>query len=111
METKKKKNHVFIIIIFLLFITFISLYFTQVNGYYDYTQYTKKTITENAMKQFEEDIATGKEIHIENYLKDSYKDYSNNLSNFGLKTSETLEDIMTHGIKRAFKIFAALFVE
>ncbi len=110
-ETKKKKNHLFIIIMTLLFITFISLYFSQINGYYEYTQYNKKTITEESMKQFESDIEAGKDINIENYLKDSYKDYSNNMSNLGNKTSSTIEGFMTTGIKRIFKVFAALFME
>lgn len=110
-ETKKKKNYLFIIIVSLLFITFISLYFSQINGYYEYTQYNRKTITEDSMKQFETDIAEGKDIHIENYLKDSYKDYSNGMSSFGLKTSAIIENFMTKGIKRAFKILSALFVE
>lgn len=110
-ENKKKKNYIFTIIITLLFITFISLYFSQINGYYEYTQYNKKTITEDAMKQFEKDVAEGKDIQIEDYLKDVYKDYSNGMSSLGLKTSATIENFMTKGIKRIFKIFSALFVE
>lgn len=111
MEPKKKKRHILFIVILFLFITFMSLYFSQINGYYDYTQYNKKTITEESMEQFETDVAEGKEIRIENYLNDTYKDYSNNLSNFGLKTGKVLENFMTSGIKRAFKIFSALFIE
>lgn len=111
MEPKKKNKNVFLIIMILLFITFISLYISQIGGYYEFTQYNKKTITEEAMKQFEKDIEDGKEIKMENYISSSYKDYSNNVSNLGMKTSSSIENFMTKGIKNIFKVIKTLFVD
>lgn len=111
METKKKKNCFFVIIIILLFVAFISLYFSQINGYYEFQEYNKKTLTEEAMKQFEEDIKEGKDINVEEYLKTNYIDYSNNVSNVGLKTGNFLEKIMGVGLKQTFKVITKLFIE
>ncbi len=111
MENKKKKNYLFIIIVSLFFIAFISLYFSQVNGYYEFKEYNKKTLTQEAMKQFENDIKEGKDINVDDYLKTNYVDYSNNISNVGYKTGEFIEGIMTTGLKRTFKLISKLFIE
>ena len=104
----KKKNHFKTLLIF-LFIVFIVLYFAKQNGYYDYTEYNKMKVTENAIKRFEEDVLEGKEIDPENYLETRYKDYSNNMSKLGLKTGQLIENIMTKGISGTVKIIEALF--
>jgi ABC-type dipeptide/oligopeptide/nickel transport system permease component len=111
LEPKPKKNHTFIIIVIFLFIAFISLYISQVSGYYEFKAYNKKTLTEEAMKKFEEDLKTGKEINVEDYLKTNYVDYSNNVSDVGRKTGEFIESIMTDGLKNTFKVISKLFIE
>lgn len=107
MEIKKKKN-LGVIILILLFIMFMSLYFTQVTDLYEYGQYNKMIMTKEAMERFEEDIASGKDIEIGEYLS-VYEDYTNGVSDLGNKTSLFIEKIMGSGIKKAFKIISVLF--
>ncbi len=111
MEPKKKKKNIVLIVLIILFLIYICFYLTQINGYYEFTQYNKKTITEEAIKQFEKDLQEGKEISMENYVSSSYKDYSNNISNLGKNTSTAIEKFMTKGISNIFKVFKALFVD
>lgn len=59
-------------------------------GFYEYNRNRKTILTENAIKRFEEDIASGKEIKAENYLI-AEKNYNNTLSKLGMKISKYIE--------------------
>lgn len=111
METKKKKKNYTLITIILFFIFFIALYSSQVSGYYEYGQYKKTAITNEAIKKYEEDLKQGKEVNPENYISSKYKDYSNGLSKIGLKTSSYIEKIFTKGIKNTFKYLSKLVLD
>lgn len=109
MEEKKKKINYFKIIMILLFVVFIGLYIFQKNGYYEYMQYNKMMITKESMEKFESDVAEGKDVTISNYIDNTYKDYSNNVSNLGLKTSSFIESLMTDGLGKTFEVLKTLF--
>lgn len=106
-DTKKNKNF-FPIIMGIFFLIFICLYFTGVSGAYQYSQYNKMIITEEAMTKFEKDIEEGKNINVENYLE-TVKDYSNVASKLGNKTSSFFESVMSEGIMKTFKLIGKLF--
>lgn len=78
------------IIFGILVILFLGLYISQMTGYYQYTESKKTTLTEDAIKRFEEDIRNGKEINAENYLEQE-TDYNNKLSTLGMKISRLIE--------------------
>lgn len=107
MENKKHPNYFKIIIIF-FFVMFIALYFTSVTDLYQYNEYNKMTITKEAMKRFENDVESGKDITISDYL-DTVKDYSNGVSNLGYKTSDFISEFMNEGIRKTFKVLASFF--
>lgn len=107
MEIKKKHNIGFILFIS-LFLVFISTYFLAATDIYKYKEYNKMSITKESMKKFEKDIEEGKDISINDYLEIK-KDYSNGMSNLGYKASNIVENFMSKGIKRTFKILASLF--
>jgi len=109
MTTKKKRNYAFYIL-YLLFLCFIVLYISKESGYYDYKAHVKKELTQEAIKQFERDVAEGKDVSIDDYAVITYTEYSNPISDIGYKTSDTLEKIMSKGIKGTFKIVSALFM-
>ena len=105
MENKQKKfNKIFKYITILSFVTFLTLYTSQKTGYYEYTNYQKKNITEKELKKFEEDIKNGKDISLNNYKENTKIDYSNNMSNIGTKVSNTLNNNVKKGIERFFGI-------
>lgn len=73
-----------------LIVLFLSLYIAQMSGYYEYTESKKTTLTEDAIKRFEEDVSAGKKISAKNYLSEE-KNYNNNLSHIGMKISNYIE--------------------
>ncbi len=85
MISYKKIFHGFI---WILFFSFLVLYFAQAGGYYEDLNNKKTTLTEEKIKEFEEDVKSGKEIKVENYVVNMKKDYGNKVSSFGLFTSK-----------------------
>lgn len=105
MEEKKSNlgSNVFKIIVIILFITFITLYFSQATGYYEYSQYQKVVFTNEQIKKFEEDVNSGKKVDIENYLDNKTKDYSNNVSSLGYNISSGISKAVKGGLNSVFK--------
>lgn len=83
----------------------------MMNGYYDHLQYNKKVLTEEAMKKFESDVSSGKDVTVEDYLVDTYKDYSNGISKLGLKISTDSSKIVSYAVKKTFGVLNKLFTE
>ena len=105
---KKKKNPVLIIII-ILFGIYIALFTAFKGGYYEYKNYNKMVLTEEAMKKFENDVKEGKDLSVGEYLETEYKDYSNNMSKLGMKTGEYTEKLVTEGLGNFIKVISKLF--
>lgn len=96
----KDKIFKFILLSFLIF--FLVLLFAEKFGYYETKEERVKTLTDEQIKIFEEDIKNGIEIDITDYVLDSEKDYTNNLSENIYKVSLRLE-------KTADKLIKAIF--
>lgn len=76
--------------IWILFLSFLVLYFAQAGGYYEDLNSKKASLTKENIEKFEEDVKNGKEIKVENYVVNMKKDYDNKVSSFGLFTSKTI---------------------
>ena len=100
---KIEKEKVFRNIIIILFVIFIALYISQSSGYYEYEQYKKVALTNEQIKQFEEDIKKGKNIDLKDYAGETKKEYGNKISNAGLKLSQKIEDYVHKFISGAFE--------
>lgn len=83
---------------------FLALYFSQATGYYDFSEHKKVILTNEQIKKFEEDVANGKNLNIEDYLSNTDKNYQNKTSKIGLKISESIGDYAKKGIETAFKV-------
>lgn len=59
------------------------------------------------MKKFETDVSNGKDVSIYDYIEEE-KDYSNNVSNLGVKLGEVTEDFLTKGLGGIFKVVSKL---
>lgn len=103
----KKLNKIFWYIFLVLFMAFFTLYTAGKAGYYEYTQNQKKTFTEEQIKKFEEDVALGKEVDIEDYLvvKENFQGENKRL---GLKISEFIGTYTKLGVDKIFKILTKL---
>ena len=100
LKLKKGKN----ICLFLGSITiilFLALYFGSISGYYKTTTTNKATLTDEALKKFEEDVKDGKPIIAKNYLEEE-KDYNNKASVIGMKVSKIIEKIFNKGMNAIF---------
>jgi hypothetical protein len=105
----EKANHdklfirLFKITFIVLAIAFVALYFSQITGYYEYELHKQVVFTEEQIKQFEADVAAGKNIDIEDYLKDYDKNYQNKISGTGLYLSEKISSGVRSGIRYIFE--------
>ena len=86
MISYKKIFHIFV---FFLFISFLVLYFSSANGYYE--DLNNKN-----------DIKNGKKINVEDYVVNVKKDYSNIVSDFGLFTSNAFAKYFKKGMNKLF---------
>lgn len=87
---------------FLLFVAFLTLYMSGENGYYEYEQNKHTTFTSEQIKKFEQDVADGKKVDINDYLETQNKDYSNKVSSLGYKVSDNIGKYVKLGIEGTF---------
>ena len=59
-------------------------------------------LTEEQIKEYEEDIAAGKDVTIKDYLNKDKVNYENNISKLGLDLSYLIENIFNKGMNSFF---------
>ena len=103
----KKKNAKFIKylngIILLLFFIFLTIYVFEKTGYYEYELHKQTVLTNEAIKQFEEDIRSGKNVKVEDYLTNRQMNYSNSIANLGYNISNYFGNTTRNIIKGTFE--------
>ena len=108
---KDKKNKIYKFIFMVFFISFIVVYFSELTGYYEYQNHKKSTLTEEKIKQFEKDVAEGKEVDINNYVVVEEKNYNNGLSKLTSKLSDGISNLVESGVENTFKFLSNLVEE
>ncbi|MBQ8234138.1 MAG: hypothetical protein IJZ36_00970 [Bacilli bacterium] len=93
-----KKINIFSILITLIVI-YLILYFANITGYYEYTNYNKTTLTNEQIKKFEEDIKMGNNIDINDYVVKKI-DYQNKISKFNKEVSKTVNKVFKNFIQK-----------
>ena len=106
---KKDKPNWFFRILVILFLIYISLNIAMSAGYYEAKLNEKTTLTEESIKQFENDIKEGKEVDINDYVVEKNRDFSNNTTKTGVFLSSLVEDFMSEGILKMTDILKKLF--
>lgn len=96
------KNKIFMFLGLTFFVFFVILLLAESQGYYKNRNEKAKTLTEEQIKQFENDISEGKDIDIKKYVLYEDKDYSNNVTNNIYKVSLKLEGVVDDVIKMVF---------
>lgn len=86
----------------ILILSFLALYFMTSGGYYEYKLNNKNILTEEAIKQFENDVKEGKPIIASNYIKEQ-KNYSNKANILANKLSDLISNIYDKVMKYLFK--------
>lgn len=98
-----KTNLARLIVLILVFLFFV-LYFMQASGYNEYTRNRENMLTEEQIKEYEEDIEAGKDVTIKDYLNKDKVNYENKVSELGLDLSHLIEDIFNKGINTFFEM-------
>ncbi len=106
-KTKKFLKITGIVLVFL----FLGLYYTQGNGYYEYEQHKKTVLTEEKIRQFEQDVKDGVPINSDKYLKEEEVNYQNKISKISLKFSETIEKTFKKGMESLFRFISKTIEE
>lgn len=98
-----KANFARLVALILIFL-FSILYFMQLNGYNEYAQNKRNMLTDEEIKEYEEDIAAGKDVTLKDYIKDDKNDYTNNMAKIGLDLSYFIENTFNKGMNAFFKM-------
>lgn len=98
----KKTNKIFKMIFILCFISYLTFYIAGQTGYYEYNARKKMTFTKEQIEKFEQDVQEGKNIDIKEYLKNTDKNYQNNISKTTLSISENISKITKKGVNIIF---------
>lgn len=107
----KKKVKVIKYIFLSLFIAFIISYAIEKSGYYEYNLQNKVIMTNEAMAQFEKDLADGKDVTKEDYVVSTTKDYTSTLTRTTNKVSIKVNQFLKSGIEGVFKIVGTFIEE
>ena len=105
----KNKYLKFILIITL--IAFISSYYISNSGYYEYTLQERTILTNEKIKEFEQDVSENKEIDIKTYLDTEELDYSNKITNLMYNLSDSGNKLARKCMKALFKKISTLVDE
>ena len=105
----KKKSNWFLRILLVFFIIFMVTYIITQSGYYEAKVHNKTLLTDQKIKQFEEDIKSGKKISLDSYYIEEKPDYSSLLSNTGKKVSNNLSKSLVGFFTQFGKIMKKLF--
>lgn len=105
---KKKKVNWFNKILIFLFVIFIGLFIASKSGYYETKVNKNVALTNEAIKQFEEDVLEGKQVDIESYVVDDDRDFSNGLTKAGDKLSSTVEELLSGGLLNVWDVIKIL---
>ncbi len=90
-------------IMIFLFVIFLTIYISNNKGYYEYGMHKRIELTNEEIEKFEEDVKNNRDIDIEEYLKESTKDYSNGISKISLSISNFMGKYIRQGINGVFK--------
>lgn len=104
-------NNIFKIVFIIFLVSFITLYVSNSTGYFEYHQRQTAILTEEKIKQFENDIKNGINLDLEEYLESTKKNYNNKTSEFGLFLSNKIGEYAKNGIEIIFKFLNDLIQE
>lgn len=110
-DKKKLVNKIFSKIFLILFISFLALYLSEKSGYYEFEQKKRVTLTKEKIKQFEDDVAKGKNIDIKDYTTKEAINYDTKISEFGFEISKNVGKIVKTGLEGTFDFLNGIMRE
>lgn len=92
---------IFKTIVFILIILFLILFFSYRNGYYIDKNKEKSILTEEMIKEYEDDLKNGVDVSKKNYVVIT-NSYDNSYTRASLKISNKIEKALDKVIKYLF---------
>lgn len=83
-------------------LTFLILYTAQATGYYEIKNSQRTTLTNEAIKRYEEDLKKGKPVDVNDYIEEE-KVYSNKITRITSNVSRGIEKGMNTIMNYLFK--------
>lgn len=105
------KKTTFKLILVVAFLSFLITYVIGISGYYEYELSNKRIMTENKMKQFEEDVKNNENIDLNDYVVNTQIDYTNKFTDTVTNFSLVLNKYFKKSIETVFKIINKLVEE
>ncbi len=105
------REKIFKFVFVVLLLTYLSLYFAGVAGYYEYNNYKKMSLTEEQIEKFEQDVKDGKEVNVEDYIIEEKKVSNNKIANLGKKISFTISGSLSKVLSSGFKTLSNFITE
>lgn len=96
------------LILSIIIIIFISSYLIASSGYYEYNMQQRTILTNEKIKEFEEDIKNNENIDIKDYLEQEEIDYSNKFTTLVYNISDSSNKLARKAIKYVFKKLGSL---
>lgn len=97
-------------ILVVIMVVFVVSYAISESGYYEYTMQQRTVITNEKIKEFEQDIKDNKDIDLVEYLEKDEINYSNKVTNLVYNISDNSNKLARKLIKAIFKKLGS-FVE
>ena len=92
----------------LITIIYTASYVITESGYYEYTLGQRTIITNEKIKEFEQDIKDNKDIDLIDYLDKGELDYSNAFTNLVYRISDNSNKLAKKAMKYLFKKIGSL---
>lgn len=101
-KTKKTISKICWKLFLALLVGFTAIYVSEATGYYEFEQHNKKVLTEEKIKEFEQDIKDGKNIDLNNYIENNETNYESKISKLGNQLSKNIEKTVVKGLDATF---------
>ena len=98
-----KKNKLLHFIITVIFLAYVVSYYIANSSYYEYQLQERTILTNEKIKEFEEDVKNNQNIDVKDYVVSEQVDYSNKMSNLVYDFSDYANIIARKCIKAVFK--------
>lgn len=105
------KKTIIKLILITVFLSFLITYVIGMSGYYEYELSNKRIMTEEQMKQFEEDVKNNENIDLGDYVVNTHTDYTNKFTKGVTNASLTINKYLKKSIESVFKIMSKMVEE
>lgn len=110
MDKKKDKRELIAVRIFKIFLLiYIVLFISKSSGYYEFQTHKQVELNEEAMKRFESDVSSGKNVTLTDYIKERDIKYNNKVSDMGYIISKEISNLLTNGLDSTISFLGQLF--